>query len=261
MLANAYFFGHPIWAKKDFQRETCNHFWKSRWQNVLPGWDGKVVVDIGCGFGHVLATMGGNPALIIGVDISLEALNHAQKLGYTPLLADAQNLPLKSDFADIVTLNATLHHCDNITRTLSEAARLIKPGGLLVTDLDPQKTAWEFKGLGLLVNRLRRRFPMYWLMRFSRYRSRTEINMRLATELHNANPGDGLTPQLYHQTLEPLGFQVSLYPHNHNVGDDVLTGNLGQLPWHYRLIQWLSGIQPNQRASAQSIMCVAKRCL
>ena len=69
----------------------------------------------------------------------------------------------------------------------------------MITDLDPQKTAWDFKGLGLLINRTRHRFPMYWLMRFTRYRSRTEINMRLATELHNDKPGDGLTPQLYHQ--------------------------------------------------------------
>ena len=258
MLANAYFFGHPIWAKKDFQRETHNHFWKSRWQKVIKSWDDKVVVDIGCGFGHVLETISGNPALIIGIDISLEALKHAEKLGYTPLLADAQNLPLKSGFADIVTLNATLHHCDDVASTLKEAARLVKPGGLLITDLDPQKTAWDFKGLGLLLNQARRRFPMYWLMRFARYRSRTEINMRLATELHNAKSGDGLMPQVYHQILKPLGFQVNLYPHNHNIDDEIFTGRLGHLPRHYQLIQWLSGIQSNQRASAQSIMCVAR---
>ncbi|MGD1952570.1 MAG: class I SAM-dependent methyltransferase [Leptolyngbyaceae cyanobacterium] len=167
-------------------------------------------------------------------------------------------MPLKSSFADIVTLNATLHHCDDVASTLKEAARLVKPGGLLITDLDPQKTAWDFKGLGLLINRTRHRFPMYWLMRFTRYRSRTEINMRLATELHNDKPGDGLTPQLYHQILDPLGFQVSVYPHNHNVGDEIFMGHLGQMPWHYQLIQWLSGIQPNQQTSAQSIMCVAQ---
>ena len=85
MLANAYFFGHPIWAKRDFQRETHNRFWKSRWQQVIKSWDDKVVVDIGCGFGHVLETISGNPALIIGVDISLEALKHDEKLGYWPM--------------------------------------------------------------------------------------------------------------------------------------------------------------------------------
>ncbi|NEQ50277.1 MAG: class I SAM-dependent methyltransferase [Leptolyngbya sp. SIO3F4] len=257
MLANSYFFGHPIWAKKDFHRETHNQFWKSRWQNHISSWDGKVVVDIGCGYGHVFATLGGDPRLIIGIDISLGALEHARQLGYTPLLADAQNLPLKSGFADIVTLNATLHHCDNMAQVLREAARLVKPGGLLVTDLDPQKSAWDFKGLGLLVNKARRRFPMYWLLRFSRYRSRTEIEMRYATETHNFSPGDGITPQLYEHVLQPLDFDFEIYPHNHNVGNDLFSGNLGKLPWQYRLAQKLSGIQPNQSVSAQSVMCVA----
>ncbi|MEM1255746.1 MAG: class I SAM-dependent methyltransferase [Cyanobacteria bacterium P01_H01_bin.21] len=258
MLANSYFFGHPIWAKKDFQREAHNPFWKRRWQKIIPSWDNKLVVDIGCGFGHVLATLGGNPALIIGIDISLDALKHAQQLGYTPLLADAENLPLRTGFADIVTLNATLHHCDNMTNTLREAARLVKPGGLLVTDIDPQKSAWNLKDLGILVNRARRRFPMYWLFRFSRYRSRTEIEMRWATETHRSKPGDGVTPQLYNQVLNPLGFALNVYPHNHNVGDELFSGNLGRLPWHYQLTQKLSGIQPNQPVSAQSIMCVAR---
>ncbi|NEP15990.1 MAG: class I SAM-dependent methyltransferase [Leptolyngbya sp. SIO4C1] len=258
MLANAFFFGHPVWAKKDFYRESHNPFWKSRWQAVIPSWDSQVVVDIGCGFGHVYTTLGGRPAAIIGVDISLDALRRAQQLGYMPLLADAQALPLKSSFADIVVLNAALHHCDDMAATLKEAARLLKPGGLLVSDLDPQRSAWQFKGLGRLVDKARRRLPLYWLMRFSRYRSRTEIDVRLATEIHNAKPGDGITPQLYHDVLAPLGFEVSVYPHNHSVGQAVFAGELGQLPWPYRLAQRLSGIRPGQ-AAAQSIMCVARR--
>ena len=257
MLANAYFFGHSVWAKKDFVREVNNPFWKSRWQKVIPSWDNKIIVDIGCGAGHVLATLKGQPALIIGVDISLEALRIAQQIGYTPLLADAQKLPLKSGFADIVTLNATLHHTDDMASTLREAARLVKPGGLLITDLDPQMSAWNFKALGLLVNKARRRFPSYWLMRFSRYRSRTEINMRLATELHNAKPGDGMMTQFYFQVLDPLGFEIDVYPHNHNIDQALFTGDLGHLSWPYQLAQILSGIHPNQPASAQSIMCVA----
>ncbi|NET49340.1 MAG: class I SAM-dependent methyltransferase [Merismopedia sp. SIO2A8] len=258
MLANAYFFGHPKWAIKDFRRETHNPFWRRRWQAVIPSWDDKVVVDIGCGPGHVYATLGGHPRIMIGVDISLNALKMAAQIGYTPLLANAEDLPLKSRFADIVTLDATLHHCDDMVAVLKEAARLVKPGGLLVTDLDPQCSAWNFKGLGLCVNKARRRFPLYWLMRFDRYRSRPEIEMRLATETHNAKPGDGVTPNLYQDVLEPLGFDVQVYPHNHNVGEELFSGELGRLPWPYRLAQILSGIQPDRPESAQSMMCVAR---
>ena len=193
MLANAYFFGHPIWAHKYLQRKSKDPFWKKRWQHVTPSLDNKIVVDIGCGPGNVYADMGGKPKIIIGVDISWDGLKIAKQVGYTPLLADAHNLPLKSQSADIVTVNATLHHCDDMAAVLKEAARLVKPRGWLITDLDPQCSAWNFKGLGLWIHQIRRSFPLHRLGELSLYRSATEINMRLATETHNATPGDGLS--------------------------------------------------------------------
>ena len=57
--------------------------------------------------------------MLIGVDVSRGALEMAQKIGYTPVLADAQHLPFVSGFADIVTLNAALHHCDDMVQALT----------------------------------------------------------------------------------------------------------------------------------------------
>jgi len=256
MLANAYFFGHPVWATKYFQQESHNPFWASRWREAIPCWDDKVVVDIGCGPGNVYGTLGGRPALIIGVDISLNALTMAQQVGYTPLLADAQQLPLTSSFADIVTLNGTIHHCDDMGAVLSEAARLVRPGGLLVTDLDPQVSARNYRGLGLWFDHARRH-PLRELMRSDQRRSDAEITTRAASEIHNFCPGDGLTPDLYHRILAPMGFNVATYPHNHQIGADVFQGNCGQAPWYIRAAQVLSGIEPNLKETAQSIMCVA----
>ena len=68
-----------------------------------------------------------------------------------PVLADATALPFVSGFADVVVLNAALHHCDDMGAMLAEAARLVKPGGLLVTDHDPQRSAWDYKGLAKLL--------------------------------------------------------------------------------------------------------------
>lgn len=257
MLANAYFFGHPIWGPNYLKRKSKDPFWKERWQHVIPSLDNKIVVDIGCGPGNVYADMGGSPQMVIGVDISQNALKIAQQVGYTPLLADAHNLPLKSHIADIVTLNATLHHCDDMAAVLKEAARLVKPGGWLVTDLDPQCFCWNFKGLGLWVHQFRRKFPLHRLRELSWYRSATEISMRLETEIHNKAPGDGISPQIYGQTLEPLGFSVSVYPHNHDVGQALFTGDLGHLPLSTWLAQTLSGIPTHCPETAQSIMCVA----
>ena len=76
------------------------------------------------------------------------------------------------------------------------------------------------------------------------------------TETHNQKPGDGITPKVYYQTLEPLGFEVSLFPHNHNLGIEVLSGQIGRMSWKRRLAQRLSGINPDTPEAAQSITAV-----
>jgi SAM-dependent methyltransferase len=70
--------------------------------------------------------------------------------------------PFVDAFADLVVLNATLHHCDDMAKVLAEAARLVRPGGMLVTDNDPQVTAWNWKGLGLLLRKICQH-QAYWI--------------------------------------------------------------------------------------------------
>ena len=260
MQANAEFFGHQSYGQKYFKTENCSPAFGERWRAAIGSWDDKVAIDIGCGPGNLYATIGGTPRVLIGVDISRGALEQAMQVGYTPLLADAHHLPLVDNCADVVTLNAVLHHCDDMVEVLTESARLVRPGGLLVTDEDPQRTAWDHKGLGLLVNKARKQFPMYWLPgRGSLYRSKQERELRLATEIHNHKPGDGVTLDLYRDTLVPLGFEIELYPHNHDVGAELFTGNYGRSPLKYTLAQMLSGMNPNSPEAAQSVMCIARK--
>jgi SAM-dependent methyltransferase len=257
MEANSYFFGHPIWGKEYFETSHRHDIFRDRWQAATGSWDEKVVVDLGCGPGNLYATVGGSPKVLIGVDISPGALKMAQQVGYVPLLADAHQLPLADGCADLVVANATIHHCDDMAQVLAEAARLVKPGGLLITDKDAQSTALNLRGLGLFLREIR--FFFYWLFRSQYYLSPEYRTARRATETHNQNPGDGITPQVYYQTLEPLGFEVKVFPHNHDLGREVLAGKIGRMSWKRRLAQRLSGIDPDLPASAQSILCIAKR--
>ncbi len=114
-------------------------------------WTDKVVIDLGCGPGNLFATLGGRPRLLIGVDVAGGSLELAAGLGYTAVLADAAHTPFRSHVADIVAINASLHHCDDMKAVLQEGARLVKPNGLLITDHDPQLTAWDYKGLTRLM--------------------------------------------------------------------------------------------------------------
>jgi ubiquinone/menaquinone biosynthesis C-methylase UbiE len=257
MAANSYFFGHPIWGKEYFETSHRHDKFRDRWQAATGSWDNKVVVDIGCGPGNLYATIGGSPKVLVGVDISPGALKMAKKCGYIPLLADAQNLPLADGCADLVVANATIHHCDDMSKTLAEAARIVKPGGLLVTDKDAQSTALNLSGLGLLLRDIR--FFFYRITKSKYYLSPEYRIARQATETHNQKPGDGITPEIYYKTLEPLGFEVNIFPHNHDLGIEVLAGAIGKMPWRRRLAQRLSGINPDTPEAAQSIMCIAKR--
>ncbi|AMW29054.1 class I SAM-dependent methyltransferase [Arthrospira platensis] len=255
--ANAEFFSHPEWAKTYF--DACHRYpkFKQRWQAVSGTWDDKIVVDIGCGPGNLYASLGGKPKLLIGVDVALGSLKMAREIGYTPVLADAHHLPFISGFADIVALNATVHHCDDMVKVLVEAARLLRPGGTLIVDHDPQLSAWNYRGLAMILYKIR--LPLYRLFFRNLHIKYSERLAALKTEAHH-RPGDGVTSALFYQNLRPLGFTVKLYPHNNTVGAEVVEGHFGQPPhWRYGLGQRLSGINRNTPEAALSLMCVAKK--
>jgi SAM-dependent methyltransferase len=257
MLANGYFFGHPVYGKKYFETENRSPEFIDRWSAAIGTLDDKIVIDVGCGPGNLLASLGGKPKTLIGLDISHGALQVAQTLGYQTILADVQDIPLVSECADVVMLNAVMHHSDDAEKVLREAARLVRPGGILVTDMDPQKGAWDFKGLGLLLYQIR--YPLYKLMRSSSYKTQEEDILRLATEVHNQQPGAGIELNLYETVLTEMGFDFKVCPHNHFVGREVLEGKVGQAPLRFRLGQWLSGINPGTREAGLSVMCVARK--
>ncbi|NEP20337.1 MAG: class I SAM-dependent methyltransferase [Leptolyngbya sp. SIO4C1] len=256
--ANQRYFNHPEWAKTYFDACHRDPLFKERWQAAAGSWNNKVIVDVGCGPGNLYATLGGKPKLLIGVDVAKGALKMAQEIGYTPLLADAHQIPLKSGCADLVVVNATLHHCDNMATVLAEAARLVRPGGQLVVDHDPQLSAWDYKGLALLLYKIR----LSILYRFFLRRLHIPLEERLtalATEIHH-HPGHGVTTELFLKTLLPMGFKANIYPHNNAIGAKALEGNYGPQPhWRYRVGQILSGINPFAPTAALSLMCIATK--
>lgn len=256
LRANAYYFDHPEWAEEYLTYCHRSESFRSRWQAALGDWTGKIVVDIGCGPGNIFATLQGKPKLLIGVDVAPKSLELAKQAGYTPLLADATALPFISGFADIVTLNAALHHCEDMEAMLTEAARLVKPGGLLVTDHDPQLSAWDYKGVAKLL--WNGRLILYKLTGHGFHKTDSQQHWGLACEIHH-KPGHGVTKELFQDTLQPLGFKVAVYPHNHELGAEVLHGQKGKAETKYRLGNILSGRNPNTNASALSLMCIAHR--
>jgi hypothetical protein len=134
---------------------------------------------------------------------------------------------------------------------------LVRPGGLLITDHDHQLSAGNFRGLAALL--WQARLPLNRLKRVGPHGDALQQQCMLAGEVHADEPGRGVTRELYHQALEPLGFQVCLVPHNHNAGAAALVGVRGRAKRSWRWLQRLSGIDPDTADGALSLMCIATR--
>jgi hypothetical protein len=143
-----------------------------------------------------------------------------------------------------------------MTAVLKEAARLVKPGGIIVTDHDPQLSAWNYKGLAKLL--WNGRLIIYKVIGHGFHKTDSQQAWGLACEIHH-KPGHGVTREFFMDILKPLGFAVQVYPHNHELGAEVLQGQKGKAEFKYRLGNLLSGRNPNSDASALSLMCVASK--
>lgn len=77
----------------------------------------------------------------------------------------------------------------------------------------------------------------------------------LACEIHH-KPGDGVTKHLFDSVLKPMGFEVNVYPHNHDLGAEIFEGKQGKASIKYRLGNLLSCRNPSASKSALTLMCV-----
>ncbi|MCG2672402.1 class I SAM-dependent methyltransferase [Bradyrhizobium sp. GCM10023182] len=103
---------------------------------------GMRLLDIGCGPGTITAALAESVGTAIGVDINPNAIASARQLaahaGLTNLSfveADMTALPFEDGAFDAIFCHAVLYHQSQamLAKTLAEARRVLRPGGLLGT--------------------------------------------------------------------------------------------------------------------------------
>ncbi|GLR86763.1 class I SAM-dependent methyltransferase [Bradyrhizobium iriomotense] len=122
------------------------------------------LLDVGCGPGTITSAIAGSVGKAIGVDIEPHATAAANQLagilGLTNVAfveADMIALPFGDATFDAVFFHAVLYHQSRttLTRTLAEARRVLKPGGLLGTrdaDVGGNILYPEFEGVHLALD-------------------------------------------------------------------------------------------------------------
>jgi len=89
------------------------------------------VLDLACGPGLVAAAAVGRRALPVGLDFSsaMIALARADHPGIRFEEGDAEVLPFADEAFDAVVANFGIHHVAEPNRALTEARRVLRPGG------------------------------------------------------------------------------------------------------------------------------------
>jgi 2-polyprenyl-3-methyl-5-hydroxy-6-metoxy-1,4-benzoquinol methylase len=97
---------------------------------------GKIVLDIACGEGYGSNILAEAADRVIGVDISEEAVRHAEakykRDNLEFLQGSVDRIPLEDSSVDLVASFETLEHHDLHVEMIREIKRVLRPGGLLV---------------------------------------------------------------------------------------------------------------------------------
>ena len=130
--------------------------------SLLPG-SARDVVDVACGTGIVTVRLVTDGRSVRGVDRSPGMAAYAAlRLPGRIAVGDVTRLPLASGSADAVTMVWLLHllSADAAARAVAEAARVLPPGGLLITTVNKNDAEYsDADDASALARRLRETVP------------------------------------------------------------------------------------------------------
>lgn len=111
---------------------------------------GKRVLDVGCGAGYGAAHLAQPAERVTAIDISAEAISEARRRYPVPNVqfevASATSIPFADASFDVVTAFEVIEHIEEWNRLITEAARVLAPGGLALISTPNREYYTESRG-------------------------------------------------------------------------------------------------------------------
>ena len=94
----------------------------------------SLLLDLACGGGLLAPHVAGKGHRHVGLDLSATALPQARAHGVVSVRGDVLRLPFADEVAAVVVAGEVLEHVREPLELVSEACRVLRPGGVLVVD-------------------------------------------------------------------------------------------------------------------------------
>ncbi|MEQ4718626.1 methyltransferase domain-containing protein [Nonomuraea sp. B19D2] len=136
--------GYRIWSKTYDRPNSAFDFDEPIVGEILDALPVGVALDAACGTGRVAASLAARGYQVFGVDSSVDMLARARER--VPrgefLIGDLYDLPIPDNAVDVVVCSLALTHVPSLQPVMAEFARVLRPGGHLVTsDIHPEGVA------------------------------------------------------------------------------------------------------------------------
>jgi SAM-dependent methyltransferase len=109
--------------------------WADQMVSHLAGPAGRLLLDVGCGYGSYHPTLVRAGFRIVAFDLSAGLIREARqravegRLPVTYIRADTQAIPLAERSCDAVTASHVLFHVPDVALAIREIRRVVRPGG------------------------------------------------------------------------------------------------------------------------------------
>jgi SAM-dependent methyltransferase len=105
------------------------------------------LLDVGCGTGDLAAIFGRRGWSVAGIEPSAAAAEHARATGVEAVAGTLADAPWGDGEFDAILFNHSLEHIDDPAAAVADAARLLRPDGLLAIAV-PNFGSWHRRAFG-----------------------------------------------------------------------------------------------------------------